>query len=532
MKKQTKWFSVLFLALLLPSMVSFMVPSAVAPPQEPNPDPISRMKDSIVTSTPAINEDFWFLFKAYAEWDLEWFNGASWVSRKSALQIVRDYPNASRCKITMIFTSVEAGDYRLTFLVSRAVKRYVNKTSNWQYELHYEDVTLVFDWSDMKDIGGLQFSHGILDGDFWFRVRRNNIPASYYIELDPSVVATTTANTATSFGSFQPKVFKLVGRYWAIYGHIANGFRYKTSTDGVTWGGELVIVDPPMGIAGSGIAFWWEEDQGFLHYVRSHGADDLNHIYYRRGAPQSDGTITWSQAEQTYTGNHANNEYYYPSIAVDTNRYVWVGYRNVSAGGPNEYVNFIRSEQTDGTFVADEVLHLNLTSIADGWIGYVIPLTAGKVYAFLLGNGTQRGGRLWDGATWGSFEWIGPWSDNPINQPRVPTGGISTVADGDNLYTAFSWHNTSAVPWVNQWGFTYRTYSVGSWSDTAYYDSDVYETTTPATIQAVDSENFLIWFQADGDLYYRRFYNGVMDSQRTLGLDADITLTYTSSLNG
>jgi len=381
----------------------------------------------------------------------------------------------------------------------------------------------------MKDIGGLQFSHGILDGNFWFRVRRNNIPASYYIELDPSVVATTADTTATSFGSFQPKVFSILGRYWAFYSRGASGYRYKTSTDGESWSGEGVLVDPAPVTAGSGLAMWYEEAQGFLHYVRCHGAEDFNHIYYRRGTPTSGGSITWSAVEQTYTGNNGANEYYYPAVTLDSNRYVWIGYRNMSVG-VNGYPYMIRSEQLDGTFSCDELIQLNTSIFAD-WMSIPIPLTASKIYGIISGNGTQRGGRLYNGATWGSFEWFGPWSDNPLNQPRIPNGGLSAISQDDDIFLAFPSHNTSAVPWDNCWGWVVRLYSVGSWSDPAYYDSDVYGTTTPACVSAIGINNFLIWFIAGGDLWYRRYYNGVMDSQRTLGLDADITLAYTSSLN-
>jgi len=109
------------------------------------------------------------------------------VERKQDMRIIRTYPTLNQCKITLNFTSSQAGNYRLTFAISILVKDYINKTASYQYELTYKNYTLVFDWSDIASIPNLKVSHGIKNDYFWFRMRRDNIPQGIHVELDPNV---------------------------------------------------------------------------------------------------------------------------------------------------------------------------------------------------------------------------------------------------------------------------------------------------------------------------------------------------------
>ena len=159
---------------------------------------------------------FWKLFNAHSAWDLEYNNGSEWLSIKSDLQIIKNYTSlilpenewvtvnksdASNCKITLNFTASYSAHYRLTFGIDLDVKNYTHKEGSWNYTISYQNHTVYFDWSDVKDIPNLIISHGIKPiGDeawFWFRIRRNDVPEGANLVIDPSF-----GETGTGTGDF------------------------------------------------------------------------------------------------------------------------------------------------------------------------------------------------------------------------------------------------------------------------------------------------------------------------------------------
>jgi len=132
----------------------------------------------------------WILFNQHAIWDLEWYDGISWVSIKSDLTIQRNYPREDTCKITLIFNASQTGNYRLTFGIDARVKNYVTRLDKYQYELEYDDYSIIFDWRDVIPLN-LNITHGIkeVEGNeyFWFRMRRDDVPKGAHVEIDPTL---------------------------------------------------------------------------------------------------------------------------------------------------------------------------------------------------------------------------------------------------------------------------------------------------------------------------------------------------------
>lgn len=110
------------------------------------------------------------------------------------------YPENDTCKITLVFNASRAGNYRLTFAVDARVRNYVNRTGEHQYDLDFDDYSIVFDWSDVIAISGLQVTHGmtVVDGSdyFWFRMRRDNVPKGAHVVIDPTVIFSTVSVTS------------------------------------------------------------------------------------------------------------------------------------------------------------------------------------------------------------------------------------------------------------------------------------------------------------------------------------------------
>ena len=168
-----------------------------APAARANPEP-----SNIFVDKPVDWQALRILFNQHATWDLEWYNSTSlqWISIKSDLTIQRIYPENDTCKIALVFDASQKGNYRLTFAVDARVRSYVNKTGQYQYELNYDDYSIVFDWNDVIAISGLQVTHGmtVVDGSdyFWFRMRRDNIPKNTHIVIDPTVIFSTVSVTS------------------------------------------------------------------------------------------------------------------------------------------------------------------------------------------------------------------------------------------------------------------------------------------------------------------------------------------------
>ena len=196
--------------------------------QADNPKP--SLIDTVTYDWPK----FWQTFKTYSAWETEWFNGETWINHDSCMQIIRDYPEPNHVKITLNFTSEEPGSYRFTFAIDKRVKDYVEKISNWRYELTYEGFTVVFDWSDIKEIPNLIVSHGVQDGYFWFRIRKDNVPGNYNFVIDPSIIGTTTEGTSYILSDPCSRTIVYAnGYYYATYSNGSHVIYKSSSNNGV-----------------------------------------------------------------------------------------------------------------------------------------------------------------------------------------------------------------------------------------------------------------------------------------------------------
>ena len=198
-KKQVNKKKVATIALA--SLLTVAVLLAVLNPSPPSPSTLD-FNSHIFFDKSVDWQAVWALFNQHAAWDLEWYNSTSsvWASIKSDLTIQRTYPENDTCKITLIFNASQTGNYRLTFAIDVRVRNYVNRTDKYQYELSYDDYSIIFDWSDVIAISGLQITHGItnIGGEdyFWFRMRKDSVPKGAHLVIDPTVAFSTVSVTS------------------------------------------------------------------------------------------------------------------------------------------------------------------------------------------------------------------------------------------------------------------------------------------------------------------------------------------------
>jgi len=247
-----------------------------------------------------------------------------------------------------------------------------------------------------------------------------------------STVGTSTENTATNY-PFQRKSFYAAGRFWVFYSDGTN-MVYCTSTDGSTWSAATTVKTASNG---NKFSIWF--DGTYLHYAYA----DISSIYYRRGTPNSDGSITWSADEQTISTTAL-----YPMVSVDSNGYVWIGY--LYNTGTYYYPYVIKSGNNDGTWGTGTITQLSTTS-TNKWRVSVVPLTSGKMLAVYASNGATVKAKKWDGSAWGT---------EVATTSAVYYGYYhSAVAQGDDVHLVFLKNSGYDILYVK---YTYSSNSFGT----------------------------------------------------------------------
>jgi hypothetical protein len=257
-------------------------------------------------------------------------------------------------------------------------------------------------------------------------------------QVDPSVVGTSTTQYAT-YASYQRKTFYANGLFWVFYSDGTN-MVYRTSTDGSTWTSPTTVRAAAYGYM---FSVWF--DGTYLHYAYA----STSSIYYRRGTPNSDGTITWSAVEQTVSTTY--NKADYPMLSVDSNGYVWIGYRDYT--GTYYYPYVVKSGNNDGTWgTTPSGFPYQLSTTSNNyWKVSVIPLTAGKMLAVYVYSSLTIKARKWDGSAWGS----------EVATASTPYDGryYSAVAQGDDVHLVFLKNTGYDILYVK---YTYNTNSFGT----------------------------------------------------------------------
>jgi hypothetical protein len=303
-------------------------------------------------------------------------------------------------------------------------------------------------WTETGTFPPDTFSHSLTNLDsnttYYFRAKAYNstIGWTYGSELSfTTSLGVTVGTSPTAYAttnSFQRKSFYANGRFWAFYSDGSN-MVYKTSTDGSTWSAPTIVRAVAAGLY---FSVWF--DGTYLHYAYAPSSS----IYYRRGTPNSDGSITWSADEQTVstTYNNAN----LPMVSVDSNGYVWIGYTDYD--GTYYYPYVIKSGNNDGTWgTTPSPFPYQLSTTSGGWRVSVIPLTSGKMLAVYAYTSATVKAKRWTGSAW----------DTEVATTSAAYVGAyhSVVAQGDDAHLVFMKQTTYDILYVK---YTYSSNSFGT----------------------------------------------------------------------
>lgn len=195
-----------------------------------------------------------------------------------------------------------------------------------------------------------------------------------------STVSTTSDDTSIRI-PYQRNIFYSNGLWWCFYCDGADMVYRTSSDDGATWSSATTVAALPDGI---GANFDITYDGTYIHYVRNTTAVQ-DGLAYRRGTPQSNGTISWSAAEQTVLDSTEDARD--PNIVVDSNGYPWISYSDYDVAGPKD-PTVITSSTNDGTWTTATGYPLVLKS-AQGYFACLVPQTSGKLCA-IIGKGKRQ----------------------------------------------------------------------------------------------------------------------------------------------
>jgi hypothetical protein len=299
-----------------------------------------------------------------------------------------------------------------------------------------------------------------------------------------SVLGTCSIDSPTLY-SFQRKTFYANGRFWAFYSNGTN-MVYCTSTDGLTWTSPTTVRFSSLGYR---FSVWF--DGTYLHYAYA----DNSQIYYRRGTPNSDGTITWSADEQIVSTTY--NAALYPMVSVDSNGYVWIGYNEYRIAGAKYYPYVIKSGNNDGTWgTTPSGFPYQLSSPSNSeWYVSIIPLTTGKMLAIYAYTSTIKA-KKWTGSSWGS---------EVATTSSIYRGEAhSAVAQGDDVHLVFLKNTGYDIL------YTKYTYSSNSFGTEITLQASATSTSNPViSIDTSTNNLYVFWagYPTANHIYYRK-YNG------------------------
>jgi Neuraminidase (sialidase) len=249
----------------------------------------------------------------------------------------------------------------------------------------------------------------------------------------PTTIGASTDGSATNSSS-EKKTLTAAGLVWVFYTDGCN-IVYQTSADGGrTWSASPTV-------ARTGISRGWfftvAQNGSTLYFVVSASDGSTNGIAFRSGTMKSDGTISWSTAEQDvpYSVGSAT----VPTVALDTSGNVWTAIETLAGSG--RHIEVFRTTGGAWSRVFD------VGGLADYPRPILLQLASGKMALEIL---TETPGERHvviyttanGGATWSS----------PVTTPPDNIFTLSSVSVGDTVYSVTSDTSGNVYLWTYAYG--------------------------------------------------------------------------------
>ncbi|MEM2922117.1 MAG: LamG domain-containing protein, partial [Candidatus Bathyarchaeia archaeon] len=266
---------------------------------------------------------------------------------------------------------------------------------------------------------------------------------------------------------------------------------FRSSVDGLSWSSFTGIRACSSGLD---FSIWF--DGTYLHYAYA----PLSKIYYRRGTPNSDGTVTWSASEQEVSTTY--NSAFYPVLCTDGNRYVFIAYQD-SSGSTYPFV--IKSGNNDGTWGTTPSgfpYQLSTTS-AGTWMLCIVPLSGTRVVVFYSYSNSVIYAKAWTGSTW--------LSQVATSSSAEIYGQFSATSNGDDAHLVFLKRSTYDIV------YTKYSYGSNSFSSEQTVQSSTTQYSAPTiSIEKTSNTLYCFWGNSTTRIYFKKCVAGTWDASPTL----------------
>lgn len=306
----------------------------------------------------------------------------------------------------------------------------------------------------------------------------------------------------------QRKTFYANGRFWVFYCDETN-LAYKTSTDGENWSSATTVRASDNSTQ---FSIWF--DGVHVHYAYASEGLGYSVIYYGRGTPNADGSISWS-AEQTAIAAEADHEWLTPFVAVDSNGYPFITYHYRESPASIYLPAVTKSSANDGTWATASGFPYDLSTSWTDWEAITIPLTDGKMYAIYSHDSWHRG-KLWSDSSWGGEETIATGAQD--------YAWFSAVNEGDDVHIVYLKATSYDLAYKK------RTYGVGWGSEETVQSSTTSITAPLLSIDTINSIPYCFWTNlTDDKIYYKKRVDGTWDVSPTTFVEGDFQSLETGS---
>lgn len=292
----------------------------------------------------------------------------------------------------------------------------------------------------------------------------------------------------------QRKTFYANGRFWVFYFNGTNRAVYRTSIDGLDWSSFESMTDRTCG---AGWRFAVTFNGTYLSYALSTSMNN-DPLYYRVGTPNSDGTITWLDAEQNVTTGESNTQHLWPAVAIDSDGYPWVAYARKNVTENTRYPYITKSSINNGTWATASGFPHQLSSENYTCINVlVVSLTNQKVLAIASNASSPIKSFRWDGSSWGTQQ-------NTTSSIGDVSIYLSAVNQGNDVHLVFLKNGTQDLI------YTKYDYNTDSWGTETTVQSAVTNTSSPVlSIDTSTNDLYCFWAGSpEAEAIYYKKYNG------------------------
>jgi len=316
----------------------------------------------------------------------------------------------------------------------------------------------------------------------------------------PPRTASTSPNQLRD--PFQRKTFWYGGRVWVMHNNDSNGYMVLTnSADGQSWT-QPIYIGTLNNVMGELASLFF--DGTYVHFAWENFGTYYD-LWYRRGTPYSNGSITLTSPSLIFNGTN-DGHLTMPYIAVDSNGYPWVGVDWMGSVDPYTQARVYKSSLKNGTWQTEWSHNLTLTEgIAKAGRTVILKLLNGKVGILYQKITDYVYFDLWNGTAWSITQ------EQASLQVSSHGDFMSAVSILDDVHLSYLTHTESK-------NVIYRKRTWGSgWKATETVvvpNADV----SQGAVMNLDKTNDslrVFWTNkpVSGHIYYRqRFSNGTWTS--------------------